>query len=360
MEVAGRDRINPDAEAGNPGSTARLARSLEIFISKESGVPSSVSIDKRYVNGFSWQTYGITVSQLAGASGGHPVRKLILRLGHDRGLLSPYRAEPEAVVLQAVGAAGFPVPPVHWYSDDASILGAPFLVVGFADGEETSAFGKKDAAQISRDLAIGEQFADWLAQLHRFDWTATDIGKVLPVCDTGNAAIAQVNTWKAMIGESGMRPLPLLHYALLWLERNPPVAPRVCLVHGDYRAGNFLQRDGRMTAILDWELMHLGDPHADIAWASMRFLSGGGDLVSGLIPRDVFIRRYEEKSGITIDPASLLYHEVLALVKICAMNMRAAGRIERGEAPDARMTALGFGLPQLQSEIARVLRKART
>ena len=350
------DRRLTNASAGEPLAPEPLAKALAAFISHASGAETSVAIDKRFVNGFSWLTYGISVTQSADGMPTDP-RKLILRLGHARGLLSPYLAHPEAVVLSALSKSSVPVPPVLWHSDDPSILGAPFLVVGFAEGSETSAFGRKGEDDVARDRAIGEQFVDILAALHQFDWRSTSVANVLPICEEGDAALQQVDRWRQMIEKSGTRPLPVLQYAIRWLENNPPHSPRVTIAHGDYRAGNFLQRDGRITAVLDWELMHLGDPHADLAWASMRFLSGGQDLVSGLLPRAEFMRRYEKASGIAVSAASMRYYEVLALVKICAMNLRAVGRVERGEAPDARMTALGFGLPQLQSEIVRVLKK---
>ncbi len=53
-------------------------------------------------------------------------------------------------------------------------------------------------------------------------------------------------------------------------------APRI--VHGDYRMGNFLSNgaDGRVEAVLDWELCTLGDP--PLAQAAVDLLRSG-DLV---------------------------------------------------------------------------------
>ncbi len=56
------------------------------------------------------------------------------------------------------------------------------------------------------------------------------------------------------------------------LARREPARSRcpVALVHGDAGPGNFLFADGRLTALIDWELAHLGDPMEDLAWFSMR------------------------------------------------------------------------------------------
>jgi aminoglycoside phosphotransferase (APT) family kinase protein len=82
-----------------------------------------------------------------------------------------------------------------------------------------------------------------------------------------------------------------------WLDANAPVSDRITVVHGDYRVGNFLRQGGRITAILDWELVHLGDPHEDLAWAGLRAFSPGSRRVGGLIDLDVFHSRYSASSG---------------------------------------------------------------
>ena len=90
-------------------------------------------------------------------------------------------------------------------------------------------------------------------------------------------AAASINT-KALIDRWAMRPYPLADYGIRWLKAHQPEAPCVTIVHGDYRTGNFLEVGGRITAILDWELVHLGDPHEDLAWVSLPMYKGGSPL----------------------------------------------------------------------------------
>lgn len=64
---------------------------------------------------------------------------------------------------------------------------------------------------------------------------------------------------------------PVIALGLAWLRANlPPPAPLV-VVHGDFRIGNLMVENGRLSGVLDWELAHLGDPGEDIGWACMRF-----------------------------------------------------------------------------------------
>ena len=64
-----------------------------------------------------------------------------------------------------------------------------------------------------------------------------------------------------MIDEDELTPQPIARAAIRWLRRSPPPHPRrLSVVHGDYRTGNFLfDAEGRIRAILDWEMCHLGD-----------------------------------------------------------------------------------------------------
>ena len=122
------------------------------------------------------------------------------------------------------------------------------------------------------------------------------------------------------------------------------------IVHGDYRTGNFLEEGGRITAILDWELVHLGDPHEDLGWASLPMYMGGGKLISRLAEPEWFYARYAEKAGFEVSMASVRYYQVFSLLKLAATHMAAARCFEEGRFNDMRMPAMG-------SQIATCLRQ---
>src|SRR3546814_13765388 len=69
---------------------------------------------------------------------------------------------------------------------------------------------------------------------------------------------------------------PLIHLSLDWLEANVPAdMPAPVIVHGDAGPGNFLYKGNRVTALLDWELVHYGDPMADLALLCLRMMFQG-------------------------------------------------------------------------------------
>ena len=128
-----------------------------------------------------------------------------------------------------------------------------------------------------------------------------------------NAARLNVEYWESQIERWAMRPYPLAEWGIRWLKAHSPVAPRVAIVHGDYRTGNFLEQGGRITAILDWELVHLGDPHEDLGWASLPMYMGGSKLICRLAEPEWFYARYAEKAGFeVVDGLGALLPGVLA------------------------------------------------
>jgi aminoglycoside phosphotransferase (APT) family kinase protein len=371
---------------------ALIRTRLVDYLRAQTGKAWTVGPFTRYAVGFSWITYGFTAQEDGGVEQG-----LILRLGPPYGLFAPYSALPQHAALKALEGVGVPAPRSFWWSDDASILGAPFFIserVGGsapvpwvsaaasrapragganarprkagpgdqADAESAAGTATPQPADESVQTPfseawredIGQQFVSALAGLHNAEWRGRE-----GFADNGvtrdNAAIRQVDEWTANAARWALKPYPMLTWAFRWLRQNLPVAPRVSLVHGDYRLGNFLEQDGRITAILDWELVHLGDPHEDLGWAFLPQYSGGSGLVCRLLDKDDFIARYEREAGFTVNPASLQFYGVFALVKLAITHMAAVRCFEDGRFNDMRMPAMGTQIAPVLRQISKVL-----
>ena len=88
------------------------------------------------------------------------------------------------------------------------------------------------------------------------------------------------------------------------LEARMPEQHGATIVHGDYRLGNMIVGDGRIRAVLDWELCTLGDPLADVGYLLNSWVQPGEDptgaaptSVGGFPDRDAIRRRYEQATG---------------------------------------------------------------
>ena len=134
--------------------------------------------------------------------------------------------------------------------------------------------------------------------------------------------------------------------------------PRRTVVHGDYRIGNFLEEDKKITAILDWELTHLGDPHEDLAWALMPTFNAGSRKFYGVIERDEFIERYQNASGIAVSLKSLAFYEAYALYQAAAIQMCAVRAFEVDGFSDMRMAVMASQMPSIVRAFDRALEAA--
>ena len=328
-------------------STA-LRQRVQDYLSEQVGRSVNVGPIRRFPVGFSWLTFAVPVSGLDDRG----PRELILRLGPDDGLFAPYSAVPQVTAMQSLEGSAVPVPRVFWHSDDPAILGAPFLFCQKVDGHALVPWVSSSEPPLDEEFrqSIGAQFTDALAELHRLDWRDKPMASLAEDTTPAIAAERAVDAYERLIRRWAMRPYPLAEWGIRWLRRHSPVAPRVTVVHGDYRTGNFLEEGGRITAILDWELVHLGDPHEDLAWVSLPMYKGGSPYLCRLCEPQVFYERWSQRSGIEFSMASLRYFQVFSLLKLAATHMAAARCYEEGRFNDMRMPAMG-------SQIATCLRQ---
>jgi len=128
---------------------------------------------------------------------------------------------------------------------------------------------------------------------------------------------------------------PMIRLAAAWLRRHLPVLERPCIVHADFRVGNFLfnEKDNRISAWLDWELGRIGDPHQDLAYTTSAAFGGrdtdGSFLVNGLMSEEEFFSAYERASGRRIDRKTLHWYKVYNAFFICVLTLSTGYRIAR-------------------------------
>lgn len=331
------------------GDEATLATRVATYLQRETGRDIRVGVVRRFAVGFSWLTYSVPVT---GLSDDGTSQELILRLGPDYGLFAPYEAGPQVLAMRSLEGSAVPVPRAFWSGEDPAVFGAPFLFCEKAHGEAVVPWVSPTEPPLEEGYRryLAEQFIDALAALHRVPWQNKPIAALAHGITPENAARLNVEHWEAQVERWAMRPYPLAEWGIRWLKANGPVAPHVAIVHGDYRTGNFLEEGGEITAILDWELVHLGDPHEDLGWASLPMYMGGSKFISRLAEPDWFYERYSEKVGFPVSMDSVRYYQAFSLLKLAATHMAAARCFEDGRFNDMRMPAMG-------SQIATCLRQ---
>jgi aminoglycoside phosphotransferase (APT) family kinase protein len=236
--------------------------------------------------------------------------------------------EAEFRVLEALHGTGVPAPQALWLDADGSALGAPTVIMERVTGV-TDFLALRAPEPAGRNKAIVLAFADAAAKLHN-----APIGKLgfLGATTRETTAAEQVALWEAQFLKHRMEPHPAIAFAFQWLKTHAPVAERISLVHGDYRLGNFLFEDDRITALLDWEMAHLGDPAEDIAWAYRALWTPEIH-----VPIDEFVDRYHAAGGPTIRPDNLLFYRLFGEIKHAVISLTAARSFADGRTKNLRM-----------------------
>lgn len=243
-------------------------------------------------------------------------------------------------VLKCLETTDVPAPKVFWFEPEADALGAPALIMERVPGECPSPWRKAGreyyAAAAGRGV-LPESFTDALAAIHNADWQAAGLD-FLGVPGPGkDFAHSEINKWRHFIDASGHAGHPILTDLIGWLEQNAPETDRLTLVHGAFRTGNVLIDDDRVSAVLDWELQVIGDPMYDVAYMLTELNREGTDLLSNVVPRQLFFDRYQAATGIEIDEGRCRYYQLLYAMRSAAFWMSAAGLYADGSNTDLRL-----------------------
>jgi aminoglycoside phosphotransferase (APT) family kinase protein len=234
----------------------------------------------------------------------------------------------EFQVLSALDGTSVPAPRALWIDPDGSGLGAPTVIMERVSGE-TDFLALRAPEPAGRNRAITLAFADAAAKLHN---VPIDKLGFLDHTARETTAAEQIAIWEAQFVKQRMEPHPAIAFAFQWLRSHTPVAERISLVHGDYRLGNFLFEEERITALLDWEMAHLGDPVEDIAWAYRALWTPEMH-----VPIAEFVDRYHAAGGPTIRPENLLFYRLFGEIKHAVISFTAARSFADGRTKNLRM-----------------------
>lgn len=198
-------------------------------------------------------------------------------------------------------------------------------------------------------VRVARDFIASLARIHRLDPRSLRLPSFGPVRTARQHALERIEgiRWRGTAPDGSMEPL--LRLSLDWLERNvPDYDEPVVVVQGDTGPGNFMYADGKVTAVVDWELSHFGDPMDDIAWLSLRTVQ---DTFTHLPDR---LLEYEEQSGHPIDMDRVWYYRVFAEATMVTLRPN-EGRRPLDDAAAGRPAARDIGNGILYSQLHRRL-----
>jgi aminoglycoside phosphotransferase (APT) family kinase protein len=201
-------------------------------------------------------------------------RKYVLRrppLGHV--LATAHDMAREHRIIAAVGRTGVPVPRALGLCTDDAVNGAPFYVMSHVEGEVLDSAEKADLLAPELREAASHHLIDVMAELHAVDVDAVGLGDL---ARRDGYIERQLKRWRSQWENSKTRELPAIEEVEKRLSAHVPAQQGVVIAHGDYRFGNCLTdvKQGRIAAVLDWELCTLGDPLADLGYLGVYWSDG--------------------------------------------------------------------------------------
>ncbi|MFC3174374.1 phosphotransferase family protein [Novosphingobium bradum] len=296
-----------------------------------------IAVDElgRIHGGSSQETYRFRACWVDG--GERVERWLILRREPSAGLVVAER-DLEFTVYSALQGSGVPVPAAHFLELDGQWLDRPFFIMDLLPGTAAHPYLPGDQFA-GRGEAVAREFWRILGRLARLDHRALGLAGLRNGQAAGRLWERELDHWEAILDENERVIDPILRGAIRWLRRNPPPEPaRPAVVHGDYRQGNFLSTPEQgITAILDWEMCHIGDPLEDVAWAINEFWP-----ITRLLPLDQGIAEWEAASGMALDRDALEWWRLFAAVKGSAIWITAEASLMSGRSREPVLVLVAF------------------
>ncbi len=204
-----------------------------------------------------------------------------------------YPLEHEMNFQRVLSSAGIPVPAVRGWID-----ALPAYVMDKVAGQEHF----PDVPDTERDAAV-DDYLRLLAKIHKLPlepFAEAGISRAADPTQAGNIGLARYEEhYRALKDHHD----PMLEFFLGWLRRNPvDTKGREAPIVWD--SGQFHHADGKIVAILDLELGHIGDPMMDLAaWRMRDTIVGYGDM-------GALYARYEELSGESVDIDAIRWHHI--------------------------------------------------
>ncbi|QRY43064.1 phosphotransferase family protein [Mycolicibacterium boenickei] len=271
-------------------------------------------------------------------------RPLILRTGAPDEIHAGM--ELEAGAQRAASLAGAPVPHILVADNSVAVLGDPFLICDFIGGETIVRRIQRRLDDAGRARLL-TQCAQALAAIHRAE----------PPELPGLVEQDQLSQWREQLDEMG-DTTATFEWAFRWLAANRPPASPLRLVHGDFRMGNVIVDDSGLAAVLDWELVHLGEVYEDLTWFCIRAWRFGAPATlgaGGLGSIESFLNAYEEAGGATLDRSAIRWWLVLATLRWGVICRYQAERHLSGQTRSVELATIGRRVCETEWDLLTLL-----
>lgn len=274
-------------------------------------------------------------------------RGLVARLKPlEQGLFPSYNLALQYRAMDALAGSGVPVPAMVALEEDEAVLGRPFYVMERVEGRYLADNPPYHMDGWLTECTPQERASIWrnaiceVARISRVDWEDRGFGELCSYAPHATPLAAQLAEYESFLQwtEEQNRPYPKLRACLAWLQQHQPQDQPVALCWGDAKASNLMLQGTDISATLDWELVHLGNPVHDLAWWFVldgSFTEGlAMPPLEGIPEREELIALWQEESGRSA--ADLDYYEFFSVYQFGVIMARVG----------TLMTARGYFQPE--------------
>lgn len=306
----------------------------------------------RAMPGHAGLSFGFTVCDASGA-----LDQIVMRMppkGVRRsGNTDVLRQVP---LLQALWSSGVPVAELRWWDADEQWFDVPYFMVGLLPGA-TYAVRDPDPIFTKAGVSPADIFAqaiDGLALVHCVDWKVA-LGHWQQPIDLAD----EVRFWDPLLAKStnaewvtiGERTRDLLLAAV-------PENPAVGIFHGDFQTNNLLFDNGRLVAILDWEISGVGAQLLDLGWLLMMNDSDSWYDRAGLsvVPaHETLVARYAAATNRDVTLDDVAWYRALSGYRFGVISCFNVMLHRSGKRPDAEWDLIAPSIPFLFGRAAELL-----
>ena len=348
-------------QAGNirQGEELDLASLEPYLLAQLDGVSGSLSVDQ-FPGGASNLTYLISLGDTQLVLRRPPFGKKI-KSAHDMG--REYR------VLSTLSKSYGKAPKPLLYTEDESIIGAPFYVMERVEGVILrTASGPASALEDATIAAIAESLMDTIVELHKLDYKAAGLGEL---GKPAGYAERQVTGWTKRYFKAKTDEFPAIEKLAAWLGAHIPTETGASLIHNDFKHDNVVLDPNDLTkvkAILDWEMCTLGDPLMDLGttlayWSNdndpdlLKMAATNPSALPGNPTRGELIQIYAEKSR--QDVGNFVFYYAYGLFKIAVVVQQLYFRYKGGYTKDKRFAQMNYFADAMCQMALRAIEKGR-
>ena len=221
-------------------------------------------------------------------------------------LESAHNMSREYKIIDELSKNNLKVPkPIFLYTEK-DITEDDFYIMEYVEGKTIS--DNIEAKLLSSDekQTISNSFIETIADIHNFDVVNSklnDLGKHQGYVER------QLNRWTKQFEAQKVREIEDLDFATEMLFQNIPKQQKISIVHGDYRLDNVRVNNGKVAAVVDWELCTIGDPLADLgtiiaSWSNSKEKDSpfiySPTLSDGFLSRSELLEIYSNNSDLDL------------------------------------------------------------